>query len=349
MKKKNKILVVGAFDLSGNAVGGQTVKTREIFNLMCVKYGVDNVRLIDTFKWKCKIIKVFFNFLQLSMISEKIIILPAQRGVQILSQLISIIKRIATVKIYYDVIGAWLPDKLQDDSKLLKSILKYDGIWVETKTMKNRLNQLGLTNVFVINNFKNLKIITEREAPINTNIPLKICTFSRVLKEKGIEDAIEAITYINKKYSSIQFILDIYGKIDSEYEKKFICLSKQFPSFIAYKGVVNAYNSVSILKEYSILLFPTHYRTEGIPGSIIDAYFAGLPIVSAKWQNFSDVIDEGITGFGYTMLDNNEMIKVLEHILANPQILINIQKNCLRKAHEYTPEYVFNQIINTGF
>jgi hypothetical protein len=54
-----------------------------------------------------------------------------------------------------------------------------------------------------------------------------------------------------------------------------------------------------VLKDYFALLFPTHFYTEGIPGTVIDAYAAGIPVISAKWESYSDVIDEGVTGIGY--------------------------------------------------
>ena len=57
--------------------------------------------------------------------------------------------------------------------------------------------------------------------------------------------------------------------------------------------------SVDVLKSYFFLLFPTKCPGEGIPGTIIDAYAAGLPVVSSLYPNFAEIIDEGVTGLGY--------------------------------------------------
>ncbi len=349
MKKKYKITVVGAFDKNGSAVGGQTVKTRELYNLMTEKFGYDNVAFLDTVNWKRRAVILILRYLLLVFQSERIIMLPAHKGVQIFSRLLAWSKKIIKVKIYYDVIGAWLPNMLKSDKALYDILKNFDGIWVETKSMKIALDILELNNVFIVNNFKKLAAVDYIDIEKEEILPIKLCTFSRVLKEKGIEDAIDVVTSINEKYGDIKFSLDIYGPIDSSYEITFSILQTKFPSYIKYGGVIDAKDSVSILKNYSVLLFPTHYDTEGIPGSIIDAYCAGLPIVSAKWQSFSDVIDEGKTGFGYKIRDNKDLTHVLESLLEDPSLIGKCRDNCIRKAREYTPDYVFNQIMKSGF
>lgn len=342
-------MVVGAFDSEGKVLGGQTVKTKELYSLLLAKFDKNDIVCLDTVNWKRHAMSLLFRYFFLSFNSERIIMLPAHKGVQIFSRLLVWSKKITKVKIYYDVIGAWLPNMLKSDKALSDVLKNFDGIWVETKSMKTALDILELNNVFVVNNFKKLAVVDYIDRAKEEALPIKLCTFSRVLKEKGIEDAIDVVTSINKKYGDIKFSLDIYGPIDSGYEITFRNLQTKFPSYIKYGGVIDAKDSVSILKNYSLLLFPTHYDTEGIPGSIIDAYFAGLPIVSAKWQSFADVIDEGITGFGYKIRDNEDLIKVLESLLADTSLIEKCRYNCIRKAREYTPDYVFNQIKQSGF
>ena len=48
-------------------------------------------------------------------------------------------------------------------------------------------------------------------------------------------------------------------------------------------------------------IFPTRFTTEGIPGSIIDSYYAGVPVLASKWNSFDDVIEDGKTGVGLSL------------------------------------------------
>ena len=56
--------------------------------------------------------------------------------------------------------------------------------------------------------------------------PYRLCTFSRVIKEKVIEDIVQVIEEINSKNEKNIYSLDIYGPIDSHYEDQF-CRKKK--------------------------------------------------------------------------------------------------------------------------
>ena len=66
-----------------------------------------------------------------------------------------------------------------------------------------------------------------------------------------------------------------------------------------------------MLKNYFLLAFPTKFYTEGIPGTILDAYAAGVPVIASKWESFFDVIEEGKTGIGYEFDNQKELEKIL--------------------------------------
>ena len=103
--------------------------------------------------------------------------------------------------------------------------------------------------------------------------------------------------------------------------------------------------SVNILKNFFLLLFPTHFKTEGIPGTIIDAYFAGLPVLSSRWNSFDDVIIDRLTGFGFEMNNNDEFENILLYCLENPKIVHDMRNNCIEQSKFYSPDYNFS-IIN---
>jgi glycosyltransferase involved in cell wall biosynthesis len=261
--------------------------------------------------------------------------LPAHNGVKVFSRLLLIAKKLYKVNIFYDVIGGWLPELLSKDRGLIRILSEFSGIWVETTTMMERLRQADISNVSVIRNFKNLspaKINDEEEY----EEPLKLCMFSRVMKEKGIEDAITAVKTVNEKYGETVYLLDIYGQVDDNYMDRFITLKAEFPEYISYKGVVNPSESVEIIKDYYALLFPTHYWTEGVPGTIIDAYFAGVPVISSIWESYYDVVEDNNTGYGYEMSQKSKLIDILYSLPLEKEKLKEMKKNCIRKSYEFS-------------
>ena len=146
-----------------------------------------------------------------------------------------------------------------------------------------------------------------------------------------------AVKVINEEVGRTVYTLDIYGQVDSSQTQWFENLQTTFPNYIEYKGVVDYDKGVEVLKNYFALLFPTRFYTEGIPGTIIDTYAAGVPIISAKWESFSDIIDEGATGFGYEINNVSDLTKHLENVVYNTKCISDLKLNCLEKSRYYLP------------
>lgn len=333
-----KIGVIGHFKKS--SFDGQTVKTRELHSALQENYGEKHTLHISTSQIKRKPFSFFLRCFKAMKLCENIIILPAQNGVRILPPLFSKNKKKYSYKLYYSVIGGWLPELLERKKHLIKYLKNFNGIWVETSTMKDKLEKLGLDNIFVVPNFKDLEILSEEELIVTKNPPYKLCTFSRVMKEKGIEDAIKAVTEINEKSGKIKFELDIYGKIDSDYEEAFSNLQKSFPSYIKYCGMVEPEKSVSVIKDYFALLFPTYYSGEGMPGTVIDAYSSGVPVIATNWRYNPEIITHEVCGLLYDYNSKDLLIDILSDVYKNPDLINNMKKNCIKEAQKYTKKNV---------
>jgi glycosyltransferase involved in cell wall biosynthesis len=340
-----KIGICGHFGGVLEFFDGQTIKTKILFNELADILGSKEVITVDTYNWRKAPFKLLANCIKLIKHSDNIIILPAQNGIKIFVPLFTILNRLYKKKLHYIVIGGWLPEFVGDKKYLLKCLIQFNNIFVETRTMQNNLNLLGLNNVSILPNFKRLRILKEDELILKYSEPYRLCTFSRVTKEKGIEDAINAVIKINEMKKKTVCNLDIYGQIDMEYEQRFQELLRISPDYINYKGIVPFDRSVEVLKNYFLLLFPTRFKTEGIPGSIIDSYFAGVPIIASKWNSFYDVIEEGITGVGFEFGNIDDLVLKLKWGIDNPEEINTMRFACIKKAKEYTPEYVIGVFL----
>ena len=337
-----KIGICGHFGDKKNFLDGQTVKTKIITQELEKIY---SVKTVDTFNGKKRILIILIRLIKLLIQCENIIILPAQNSLRIIAPFLVFFNTIFKRKLHYVVIGGWLSTYLKDKEKLKKILKIFDYIYVETSIMKNSLESQGFKNIIVMPNCKKLEILEEKNLVYNKNKPYKLCIFSRVMKEKGIQDAIEAIIKYNQNSGEIIYTLDIYGQIDDSQKDWFNKVLQKLPWFIQYKGFVQAEKSVMILKNYYALLFPTKFYTEGVPGTIIDAYSAGIPVISSKWESFSDVIDERITGYGYAFENQKEFIEILDYFANNVESINSLKKMCIRKAKEYIPKEVIKIIL----
>lgn len=342
-KNGNRIFLCGAFDFEGMLTGGQHTKTRELYYALCEVLGKENVSYVDTHNWKKNPIKLLLGYFAKAARADKIIMLPSSNGLKVFPQLLSLSKKLFGKGIYFDVIGGVLHEKVKEDARLKKILLTFDGIWVEGKTMEKSLKEQGFQNVTFLKNFKILDAVEEEDIVYPRELPLKLCTFSRVVKDKGITDAIHAVAAVNERMDRKIYELDIYGPVGEEYREEFEALLQQHKDCVQYIGEVMPNESVSVLKNYFLLLFPSYFAGEGMPGTVIDALAAGLPIVAARWRH-SDMVLEGETGFVLPPKDvpkwADKLIYCYEHIDQ-----INSMRICCRKEYEgYTKETVVKEI-----
>lgn len=339
-----KFGICGHFGGNKDLLNGQTVKTKILTQELRLALGSESVQIVDTYGWRENPAKLFMKCFKLIKDSENIIILPAHNGVKIFVPLFALLNTKFQRKIHYAVIGGWLPEFVKKEKYLLYFLKKFNNILVETSVMKAKLNEVGLSNIAILTNFKKLDILNEEELVYNTTIPYKLCTFSRVMKEKGIEDAIDAVVKINGEYKDVVYTLDIYGQIEENYIVRFNEIMKSVPNYIQYKGSIPYNNSVEILKNYFLLLFPTRFKTEGIPGTVIDAYASGVPVLASKWDSANEIISDK-TGFVFKYQDIDDMKGILGVILSNPNEIFERKINCLNSAREYTSENTINKLL----
>lgn len=332
-----KVTIIGHYGRGFDYRDGQTTKTNSLTNELIAHFGMDSINTIDTHGRIKSLLKSPFHVKGALKNSQNVIMLPAHKGVKIYAPLMAYYKKkFSNHKIYYVVVGGWLPNLIKGNKTVRKALMRFDGIFVETRTMKKKIEEMGFNNVFILHNFKdrNALCIEESEIVYQHTEPYKLCTFSRVLKEKGIGDAVEVVNRINREQNKTVFNLDIYGPIDPTEKDWFEELKELFGDAIAYKGTVDSSNSTETLKNYYALLFPSHYYTEGIPGTIIDGYAAGLPVVSCKWESFEDVVDEGVTGLGYDFGLKDGLYYALSDLVKDPNKINLFRGNCLNKYKE---------------
>lgn len=330
----NKIGLIGAFlndDL--NSLGGETLKNQILKEAL--ERNLIEVKVLNTFGWDTH--KLFFSiklFLYLiKMRKLPIILSTGSRGALKLLKILYKLRYFGffNLNLYYLVIGGYLPMKLRENQNLIKYLSLPKKIYVETKGIKKMLEELGISNVYVLPNFKEIKF-----QPSNFEISengLKIVYLSRVSKDKGIEEAIKAISVLSEKYN---VKLEIYGPIEWDYKNCFYNILKNKEN-VEYKGVLNpkSNNFYQVLSKYDLMIFPTAWSYEGFPGVVIDSYIAGVPVLASDWEYSSEIIKEYETGFIVKRSDFMELKNKIEWIINNKYILRGMRVKCLEEAKKY--------------
>lgn len=338
-----KISIIGSFT-SNNPLNGQTIKTKTLSSELKRQFGVDEINEVDSNQWRENPLKLLLSIYKAILRSDNVLLLPATNGVKVIIPIVVFLNVFLKKKIHYIVIGGWLLNVLDSFIVLKFSLKKIYMIYVETSTLFDGLSQRGYENIRRLNNFKELKIVDTDFSSLEFAKPYPICTLSRVVEDKGIEDAIKVVESINKSAGECVFTLNIYGPIDPNFKNRFEDLLKTTDDSIKYGGVVPYNETTETLKDYFFLLFPTRYTGEGFPGTIIDAYSSGVPVVSSNFASAKEIIDDGETGFIYEFKSPKALQNLLLKILDNPNEVTLMKKNCNEKAKEYSAANVVEEL-----
>lgn len=335
-----KVAVFGHFAFGLNYLDGQTVKTKIVTSELEKQLGANQVSKIDTHGGVKIIPQVIFQLYGAFRNNANILILPASNGIRFFAPMCVLLNKAFRRKLHYVVIGGWLGDLLEHNPRIKKDIKEFTCIYVETNEMKKKLNAIGLQNVVVMPNFKQLQLLREEELVIPTAEPFKLCTFSRVMKEKGIEDAVKAVKLLNEERGYTAYTLDIYGQIDPNQGEWFQSLQNQFPEYVTYKGMVEFDKSVEVIKDYYLLLFPTYYEGEGFAGTLLDAMAAGVPIIASDWKYNSEIIN-----VNNGLLFETHNVEDLANKIISIKDISQFKKSCLIEAQKYCPQNVIQILL----
>lgn len=342
-KKIQQLGVIGHFGAGLNLHDGQTVKTKTLSSAL-ETYFDTSILKVDTHGYRAKPIKLLLQIMRCFFKCDAVFVLLSRNGRKILFPFMVTLSKLSGCKIYHCLIGGNLADEVEANPTLVKTLNAFAKNWVETKSMATRLQQAGVENAYYLPNFKSLEPIDFSKRSYSESPPFHLSTFSRVMDEKGITEAIRSVKRINELKKCEYCTLDIYGPIEDSYKEQF---EKELKGCGAakYCGVIEYSNSVGVLSQYDLLLFPTKWEGEGIPGTIIDAFAAGLPVIASRWRYYNEMLEDGVTGLSFSYKEKQPLVTQILILLENPQLIKEYGKNCREKYRHFSVEAVL-EIIN---
>ena len=342
---KHKVGIIGKFGANKNMYDGQTIKTKNLA-LLLEETGNFCLVKVDTCYFKQKNLKLLLDSLRCLIGCKHIFLMVSVNGMKFYLPFLYYLNKIFHRRIYHYIIGSELLEMVKENPKLVKYLNALSHNWFEYDSGTRYLQSRGVQNVSTLPNFKLIEPLEEPLVYDKTAGIFRFCTFSRVMEEKGITDAIEAVHAINDEQGEIVATLDIYGQVEPAYEDKLNDLLKRNANCVAYKGVVDSQTSVGVLKNYYALVFPTRWAGEGLPGTIIDAFAAGIPVVATDWNANKEIIQNGEEGIIYPNDEMKTLKDAMIWSMRHDVRMAQMRANCLKAAQRFTPSTILQTILS---
>lgn len=140
---------------------------------------------------------------------------------------------------------------------------------------------------------------------------IEFAFISRIMKEKGIDQYLDAAKQIREKYPNTAF--HVCGFCEQDYENTLKNLHNR--GIIIYHGMVRDVRE--ILKNIHCTVHPTYYP-EGISNVLLESSACARPIITTDRAGCREVIDNGVNGFVVRKKDSADLIEKLKKFIALP-------------------------------
>ena len=180
---------------------------------------------------------------------------------------------------------------------------------------QNTMNRdLFVSNKIVTDNFELLpgsgvNISRFKLLPYPDDKTIEFVFVSRIMREKGIDQYLDAATYIRKRHTNTRF--HICGFCEQDYEDKIKDLESK--DIVISHGMVS--DIAEIYKSIHCLILPTYYP-EGMSNVLLEACSSGRPIITTNRPGCREIVDDGVNGFIVKERDSNDLINKIESFIS---------------------------------
>ena len=220
--------------------------------------------------------------------------------------------------------------------------LQFDGIfvlnseqaeWLSSEAMGIPQEKIFRTGHWADPVFQPKPVAREAVIPGLRENELAVIYAGRISKEKGILDIVEAIEKVKIGQPNVRLVL---AGVGPELE----AIRELVPDAILM-GWVSKEQLADLYCASDVFVLASRFDT--FCCSLLEAMSAGLPCVAYSAKGPKDIVQH--EGTGYLVHDVDEMAMKLGKILANEKLRARMAQNAVRRAKEYSPKAIMDQLL----
>lgn len=314
--------------------GGVAVKDKLVYQMVFKELGARMIDLVECKRNPAKTPYIFAQIL-IAMISGKKIIIgvgtPWRRKVLLQMQnFFGGRKSLRNVTLLG--MGGRIHQIDSTDLRMKELMCQIGSIWVETNGMIMEMQKLGISNVFLFPNCRReAGSLPPREYKSEI---LKLVFFSRICPEKGVDLIIDVVDRFPAGCT-----LDFYGEIAVEYKNIFDAFLQDHPQ-VTYHGVFDGTNKsvYQELNQYDVMLLPSKWIGEGVPGALVESKMAGITAIVSNWNFNKEVVLNGVEGLVLEACDADALIEAVNKLYFNKDMLKSMKQEAFASRLKYDIE-----------
>lgn len=164
----------------------------------------------------------------------------------------------------------------------------------------------------------------------------EIVSVGRLTNQKNFTVLINAFAEISQKYTDYKLIIYGEGELRNELEKEINDL--KLNDRILLPGITNMVKE----KIYQSRMFVLPSLYEGMPNSLMEAMALGMPVISTDCPcgGPRELIKNNINGLLIEVNNKEELVKAMEKIILNEELMINLGKEASKISETHNPDEI---------
>ena len=323
--------------------GGVTIKSKLLYDKIYKSFSSEPIDLYKLKKNPLKVFKLPLLFIASRFKKDRIIIATDSDHLVLLLRIIHIFggkKSLSRVSAF--MMGGTFHNITKSNKGKRRLIKNINAIFAESKSIVRSFKKQGIKNAFY---YPNCRLSNCSLKAHDINRPIRLLFFSKICPEKGVESIFQILKQLD--HVGMDYTMTFYGPIDETYKQDFLRELKK-NSKCSYNGVFDSLNSdlYQELSQYDVLLFPSVWRGEGVPGILVESKFAGIPAVVSAHNFNAEVVTDNVDGF---VVSKKNMIdgftQAITCLINDPMLYNSMSINALNSKQQYNVETYVERII----
>jgi len=162
---------------------------------------------------------------------------------------------------------------------------------------------------------------------------------SRIIREKGVFELVDACALLQSDYPQLK--LYIAGEGPDLADVRQYVASRDI-DHVVFCGQVVGHDKCILFKSAKVLCLPSY--SEGLPVTLLEALYFGLPVVTTRVGGIPSVIKEGVNGYFVEPGDVADLAAKIKTVLTDQESYARMARINLRYAAHFSPETVATRL-----
>lgn len=168
---------------------------------------------------------------------------------------------------------------------------------------------------------------------------------SQILLAKGIGLVVAALRLLAIEYGRGDFILDVIGEGLQKDAARLLVAEAGIGGYVRFLGKVSHQDVLVRLKDYDLLLFPTHEREPG-GNIVVEAMMAGCVVITSNVGGQSELVRDGVTGCTVP-IGASALARRIHQLMTDEQLFLELSRNAATFARrELALSRIADQVID---